>query len=127
MVSSDQEGFRRPSRAGGIRMEFLCSICLLPCDLNRKVCNFTGSCQPNSAAQRNGQTARGLAVEALTGGRVEPGEHAAAIVVEGELLAGDVPRFDAVERRRAVQRPGAEAGAELGLRRGDLAALTRHA
>ena len=75
------------------------------------------------AAQRDGHTGLGLAIEALGARGVEAGEHAAISIVERQLLAGHIPRFDAVERRGAAQRASAETGAELGLRRRDLAAL----
>ncbi len=69
-----------------------------------------------STGKRDRQSGRGLSIEFFRPRRIEPGDHRAALVVERELLAGDVPRFHAVDRRRAAQRTGAVAGAELGLR-----------
>ena len=56
-----------------------------------------------STGQRDRQSGRGLSIEFFRARRIEPGDDRAALVIERELLAGDVPGFHAVDRRRACR------------------------
>src|SRR5690606_24838719 len=59
--------------------------------------------------ERDRQAVFGLAVELLRSGGVEPCQRAAIFVIKRQLLAGDVPRFHAVDGGRAAQRAGTKA------------------
>src|SRR5688500_16524009 len=75
------------------------------------------------SGKRDRQSGGSLSVEFFRTRRIEPGDHRAALVIKRELLAGDVPCLDPIDRSGARPRRRAVVRAELGERGDQLAAL----